>query len=106
MVEVGAPEPDRTDVWPVPGLATDPLAGSDEAEEPGVSALLMVDMDVLGLDTELSVELIERFSVRAGNPELSGGVILTTFTPWPALLFAGMNSVVLPSFRLRCVRSG
>jgi hypothetical protein len=31
---------------------------------------------------------------------------VTIFTPMPSLLFAGMNIVVLPSLRLRCVRIG
>jgi hypothetical protein len=31
---------------------------------------------------------------------------VTILTPMPSLLFAGMNRVVLPSLRLRCVRVG
>jgi hypothetical protein len=64
--------------------------------------ILVLLLDVLGL-TLLS-RLLILGGGRADFAQTSDSV--TIFTPIPSLLFAGMNRVVLPSLRLRCVRVG
>lgn len=70
------------------------------------SVVLIVEIESLGLETELSLELRDKFSAKIGKPEASGGTIVTTLTPWPVVPLAGIKSVVEPSFRFKCVRSG
>ena len=90
-------------------LPTELPVSNEEDEDPGLSALLTVDMEFLELaeaPLELTLESTDICSTRLGRPEASGGTIFTTFMPWPVILLAGMNNVVEPSFRFRCVRSG
>lgn len=82
------------------------LAWGREEEMLLTSVELTVKIESLGLEVELSLELRDRFSAKVGNPEASGGEIVTTLTPWPVIPLAGMKSVVEPSLRFKCVRSG
>jgi len=93
---------------PLPMSSTEvfELAGGREEEMLLRSVVLIVEIESLGLETELSLELRDKFSAKIGKPEASGGTIVTTLTPWPVVPLAGIKSVVEPSFRFKCVRSG
>lgn len=103
MLEVLDPSFEEMEVWPVPMLSAETLAGTEDEPVRDVSVLLLliVDVDSFWLETELSFDLRDRLSAAAGSPVESGGRMLTTLTPWPVIPLAGMKSVVLPSFRFK-----
>lgn len=103
MLEVLVPSFDEMEVWPVPMLSAETLAGTEDEPVRDVSVLLllMVEIDSLWLEAELSFDLRDRLSTAAGSPVESGGRMLTTLTPWPVMPLAGMKSVVLPSLRFK-----
>lgn len=78
-------------------LPVEMLVGTEDDDDLAVSVLLIVDTESLALDIELPDESIERFSVRLGKPETSGGTMFTTLIPWPVIPEAGMNRVVVPT---------
>lgn len=102
-------EPRIVDVEPLLSASAEGAAFASEliGVDEGVVSIELAVVDIEScLDAELielreSPELIVKFSVSAGRPAVSGGTILTTFTPCPDMPLAGMKRVVEPSLRLR-----